>query len=1572
TGETYSCSALDDGRIMCWGNGASGQLGRGSTASSNLPVQVSLPDGAQAVQVELAKNHACAILTDGDLMCWGENGQGQLGIGSTVDSHVPVSVNLPDGVRVTDVSLAERHGCLLLDNGSVMCWGYGYGVIGDGWYTDLDEPTYVDTPEDRYAIDVAVGSGHSCVVLDNGSAMCWGQAAHGKLGISSFSQYNDRHYSQVPEAPPTYVSLPADRQAVAITSGCVILADGDLMCWGEGDDRLGDGSGNQAACAIGTPEQRACSWAPVFVDNSQLSGMISSGGATVIPGASDDIAAGGAHSCALNEKGAVLCWGAGDLGQLGDGLGQDSLYPVYASLPVGRHATMVTAGSDHSCVLLDNGSVACWGAGTSGQLGNGFSLDSSTPVLVSLPEGRQATTVAAGDAHTCAVLDDYSAVCWGEGGFGRLGGLTSSDSNIPMTISQPGLDYSTSAVRELTVVVPDISSAGSSGGLRIQIYDVVTNAWVEVINDGADLSTDSSKVYTFTGRQPSKIKLFAKNSDALLLTTVTIDGIQYGDDSLKPISTDVNDWLAEYGGSLREIQLGATSPVGTWAPGVTALSAGARHSCAILTNGTSYCWGYGLNGALGNSEERSSEVPLEVSLPLDPLSAMPRTTSVADGTLRFSYNSRTVYQEVSVSDLDEITRFDVEVVASKFYSNDNIYIEAQFKNSVGVVVDTQRSPSSGWTSVGACCTTLSVSLSDTFASWSDITTIRVSIVGDDSEYWPGNYGPEVQRVDLIKTTASGTEQLLVNNDFGEGTNGWTSEAGWQTCSGSSGSKPCVETSMIVVSVDSGLSAGSTNIISSGDSHTCAVLDDGSVRCWGENDHGQLGDGTSSSSSTPVSVALPVDSIAISVASGKEHTCALLSTGEVLCWGAGSYGRLGNDESADSAFPVLVSTPDDSVAIAIAAGDFHTCLILDDDSVKCWGRGLLGRLGLGDTANSDVPRSVSVPAAELVREAGPIEADLSQSFTLDAWLRHDGDIGPRPVNYDRAVSKDGGCRIDELGYVACDGTFPYFSSELDAPQEPIFAIARSASSYHTCIIDAVRDLYCWGEGNYGQVGDGAFSDRQTPVRIELSGQQVVDVDTNQANTCVILANDSVQCWGRNHRNQVSLTLPSNGISTPVEVPVIGTSAPVEVHAGAQTSCARFEDGSVECWGEKSFVGDSNTLSTNGHVQLDFGAGRTATDIDLKQNTGCAVLDDGTVKCWGQNTNQQAQGSGGGQVRVPANPHDLGVELNGDVIQVVTDSDHSCAMDSSGAVACWGKKYNANNQQAQLLDASRYPDGMPDFVRLFSASYGVDTSGNVWLLAFRSSSQPTSPVTSGAMVAQHDRQVVLDTDILTVSLSSSGLDSTSPAYVTVEVKEPIRTVKIVAGDTSYCALASDGTIRCWGDNRYGQLGTGDQTDIGHKSADTGNNLAALDFGASARATDVAFGDAHGCALFEDGTVRCWGANGHGQLGIGSTTPHYLPAPPVDLGTHPDGGPYTATAITAGSYHTCALLSDGKIKCWGHNSYGQLGQGHSDTIGNEAGEMGDSLPVIDTGGGTGGAISLGLGTYTTCAVFADGRIS
>jgi E3 ubiquitin-protein ligase HERC3 len=173
-------------------------------------------------------------------------------------------------------------------------------------------------------------------------------------------------------------------------------------------------------------------------------------------------------------------------------------------------------------------------------------------------------------------------------------------------------------------------------------------------------------------------------------------------------------------------------------------------------------------------------------------------------------------------------------------------------------------------------------------------------------------------------------------------------------------------------------------------------------------------------------------------------------------------------------------------------------------------------------------------------------------------------------------------------------------------------------------------------------------------------------------------------------------------------------------------------------------------------------------------------------------------------------------------------------------------------------------------------------------------------------------------------------------------------LAAGYNHTCALLDDGTVKCWGWNYTGQLGLGDTSDRGDAPLEMGDDLPAVDLGTGRTAQALAAGYLHTCALLDDGTVKCWGRNNSGQLGLGDTGDRGqvigemgddLPA--VDLGTG-----RTAQALAAGEFHTCALLDDGTVKCWGRNGYGQLGLGDTSDRGDEPVEMGDALPAIYLG--------------------------
>ena len=196
---------------------------------------------------------------------------------------------------------------------------------------------------------------------------------------------------------------------------------------------------------------------------------------------------------------------------------------------------------------------------------------------------------------------------------------------------------------------------------------------------------------------------------------------------------------------------------------------------------------------------------------------------------------------------------------------------------------------------------------------------------------------------------------------------------------------------------------------------------------------------------------------------------------------------------------------------------------------------------------------------------------------------------------------------------------------------------------------------------------------------------------------------------------------------------------------------------------------------------------------------------------------------------------------------------------------------------------------------------------------------------------------------------------PAQATAAPAISSPSTNITAGDSHTCALISDGTVTCWGNNYSGQLGDGSNTDSHVPVAVTGGALT------NKTVTDITAGGGHTCALISDGTVTCWGNNGAGQLGDGSNTDSNVPVAVA-------GGALTNKTvidITAGGNHTCALISDGTVTCWGWNGYGQLGDG-SNTARN--------VPVAVTGGAlTNKTVTqITAGDYHTCALISDGTVT
>jgi len=292
-------------------------------------------------------------------------------------------------------SMGGIHTCVLLSDGTAKCWGWNYfGQLGDGTTTDRYTPVNVSGLTN--AVAIAAGYGHTCALLSDGTAKCWGGNFYGQLGDGTTT---DRY---------TPVNVSGLTNAVAIVTGyghtCALLSDGTAKCWGRnGYGQLGDGT-------------TANRYTPVNV--SGLTNAVA-------------IAAGFYHTCALLSDGTAKCWGWNYYGQLGDGTTTDRYTPVNVSGLT--NAVAIAAGHYHTCALLSDGTAKCWGWNYYGQLGDGTTTDRYTPVNVS--GLTNAVAIAAGYGHTCALLSDGTAKCWGRNDYGQLGDGTTTDRYTPVNVS---------------------------------------------------------------------------------------------------------------------------------------------------------------------------------------------------------------------------------------------------------------------------------------------------------------------------------------------------------------------------------------------------------------------------------------------------------------------------------------------------------------------------------------------------------------------------------------------------------------------------------------------------------------------------------------------------------------------------------------------------------------------------------------------------------------------------------------------------------------------------------------------------------------------------------------------------------------------------------------------------------------------------------------------------------------------------------------------------------------------------------------------------------------------------------
>ena len=347
------------------------------------PTYVAPVHGTGVAQLALADEHGCALMLDGTVECWGNTVEGQLGSGSLSGSFTPVKVK--GLTNVTQLAVKATHSCAVLTNGELWCWGINEdGELGTGTTSEA-EATPVKSLLDQVKM-VSISEYATCALRVDGTVWCWGGAADSFLG---------QRIDQKNQLQP--IQIPGLTDVVRITGGnyhsCALKSSGSVECWGNNlKGQLGQGRNS-------TQEQKGDPAAPVV----GLDDVVS-------------VSLGFFHSCAVLRDTTVSCWGLNASGQLGNGTTKDSSKPI--KVPGLTGVSQLALGEDHSCALLTNEQIKCWGSDEFDQLGHTDEKSSRSPADADLV--APATRIGAGNSFSCAGSTSHLQ-CWGNNAAGQLG-----------------------------------------------------------------------------------------------------------------------------------------------------------------------------------------------------------------------------------------------------------------------------------------------------------------------------------------------------------------------------------------------------------------------------------------------------------------------------------------------------------------------------------------------------------------------------------------------------------------------------------------------------------------------------------------------------------------------------------------------------------------------------------------------------------------------------------------------------------------------------------------------------------------------------------------------------------------------------------------------------------------------------------------------------------------------------------------------------------------------------------------------------------------------------------------------
>lgn len=622
-----------------------------------------------------------------------------------------------------------------------------------------------------------------------------------------------------------------------------------------------------------------------------------------------------------------------------------------------------------------------------------------------------------------------------------------------------------------------------------------------------------------------------------------------------------------------------------------------------------------------------------------------------------------------------------------------------------------------------------------------------------------------------------------------------------------------------------------------------------------------------------SLAAPPPGMFTQISAGFDHTCALDPVGSIWCWGNDADGQLGDGAATGpQAVPVQVDGSG-TVFSRVAAGKGFTCALSQGGLPYCWGDDSGEQLGNGS--------------------GGGLSADQNKPVAVDV----------------------GGFTGSVL---------------------PVFTDIVVGES-HACVIATVGRVYCWGTDADGQLGNGSTTGTQAkPVEIDAT-VTAVSLAASAKNGCLTESDGTASCWGDDASAQIGNGATTGQQASPVAVTLPTGKLFTSIVAGPTHACAIASDGTAHCWGSDTGqqLGNGATGDANAPGAVTMPAGKTFTGIDAGTSHTCALASDGAAWCWGDDTNGQL---GNGTTLTAAQTIPVAVVMpSGKRFKAIsTGAQHSCAISGEGLAYCWGSDASAQLGNGAVVTANQ---ASPVAVTMPTTSAG-------WIDVSAGTSHTCAVASDGTVWCWGSD-----------SYGQLGNGSTatgnrfSPNLIVMPTGKTF--TQVSAGVNSTCAITTLGTAYCWGSDATGQLGNGGtlgtQYSPSSVSMPTGKTF-----------TQLSVGSSHACAVASDGTVWCWGGDGSGQAGNGSATGNVFSPEAIVTTGLPAGTRFAG--VTAGSSFTCAITVGGAAYCWGTDSSGQLG--------NDGGGSANVPSLVVAPGVE--FVRISAGTSHACAAAAGGAAS